>query len=88
MEETDRIVERWMELKKMQAEVEKKCEQYREKVEEHMKQNRVDQLFHKGLTITRVQSKRETISRKDLPEELWDRYHKTSLFTVLRVTKK
>ena len=79
------LIEKWLDLRQRRDELDKRCEKYRLMVQDHMRQNNLDVVQLGEHRITKSSMKRESISKKDVPQDLWDKYHKTSLYTVLRV---
>ena len=73
-------------------ELEKKYEKYRIIIQNSMEKDDLAELSHidkidpsKKYTIKKSTLHRETISKKDVPIHLWDQYHKTSSYTVIRL---
>lgn len=82
---------KFIETKNKLAELEKRHEKYRKLVEEHMNSNEISNISHNiddiSYTIKKSLSSRQTISKKDVPQDVWNRYCKTSSFSVISVSK-
>jgi hypothetical protein len=82
---------KFIETKHKIAELEKRHEKYRKIVEEHMNSNDLKNLSHSiddtSYTIKKSLSSRQTVCKKDVPPEVWERYCKTSSFSIISVTK-
>ena len=81
-----------IETKQKLAELEKRHERYRKTIEDHMKTNSISTIQHKvGLDsyqVKKMVSSRQSISKSDLPVDIWEKYAKTSTFVVIRVDKE
>lgn len=83
---------KFIESKQKLGEIEKRVEKYREMVDNYMKETGKDVLSHsigsEKYVIKRTSSSRETVCKKDLPSEIWQKYYKTSRFSVINISKK
>ena len=83
-------IEKFIETKTKLGELEKKHEKYRKIIEEHMISQNLSEIKHTNWKIKKTLSTRESISKKDLPPDIWEKYCKISRFTTiaLRATKE
>jgi hypothetical protein len=83
---------KFIESKQKLSEIEKRVDKYREIVDNYMKECGKDSLEHlmgsEKYVVKRTSSSRESISKKDLPPEIWQKYYKTSRFSVINISKK
>lgn len=82
---------KFIEIKIKLDELQKRYEKYRTVVEEHMKQDGINYIEHtvdnQKYKIQKSLMSRESISKKELPKEIWERYCKSSSYNTLRVSK-
>lgn len=87
----DSDLTKFIETKLKLDELQKRHDKYRKIIEEHMLQEGLTSLEHtvdnQKYKIKKSLMSRESISKKELPQEIWDRYCKSSSFTTLRATK-
>lgn len=84
----DETIEKFIEVKEKIAELEKRHERYREYIEKEMNKNDREELTYKNYLIKKSVMKRETLSKKDVPQKVWDECHKTVMYSVIRVVNK
>lgn len=86
------ILTKFIESKQRLSELEKKVEKYRTIVEKYMVDKDRSEIDHsidgEKYSIKKTMSQRTGISKKDLPSEIWDKYHSTSRFNIITVSKK
>lgn len=88
-------ITKWIETKQRLSELEKKHEKYRSIIQSAMEKDNLSELQHtdkadpsKKYVIKKSTLHRETISKNDIPVHLWEQYHKTSSYIVIRVCDK
>lgn len=86
-------VAKWLECRQKLDEYTRKVERYRAIVEQHMMDaglNRMTGYAHDGkpYKITLSTRSRESLSKKDVPPEVWEQYAKASRFRVLLATEE
>lgn len=83
---------KFIDSKQKLSEIEKRVEKYREIIDTYMKESGKDVLVHtigsEKYTIKRTCSSRESVAKKDLPSDIWQKYYKTSRFSVINISKK
>jgi macrodomain Ter protein organizer (MatP/YcbG family) len=80
-------IEKFIETKEKQAELEKRHEKYRKIIEEHMSSQGLTELKQGDITVRKTLSTRESVCKKDLPSDVWEKYCKHSRFTMITVRK-
>jgi hypothetical protein len=85
-------IAKWIDMKEKIAELEKKHEKYRNMIQDFMEKDNITELPYvdsnnKKYSIKKSILHRETLSKKDIPSHLWDQYHKTSSYTMLRLSE-
>lgn len=82
---------KFIETKNKLSELEKRHEKYRRLIEEYMNKNEISNISHNiddiSYNIKKTLSSRQTLSKKDVPQDIWNRYCKTSSFSVISVSK-
>ena len=82
---------KFIETKMKMDELQKRHDKYRKIVEEHMLQQGLTsiekQINGQNYKIKKSLLSRESISKKELPQDIWDKYCKSSSYTTLRITK-
>ncbi len=85
------IFDKFIETKEKLAELEKKYEKYRKMVEDLMIHDHTNLITHtyddQSYQIKKTLSARQSVSKADLPQEIWEKYAKTSTFHIIRVDK-
>lgn len=84
-------ISKFIETKLKMDELQKRHDKYRKIVEEHMLQQglvSIEQTVNgQNYKIKKSLLSRESISKKELPQDIWDRYCKSSSYTTLRISK-
>ncbi len=83
MEELNELLEKWNQAKDDLAKAEIKCDKYRTYVEKLMDSNSTDSLRGSVFSALRYEVTRESITKKDLPPEIWSRYAKSYTYPVI-----
>lgn len=81
-------IQKYIETKEKLSELEKKADKYRDYIEYYMKKDMLSEITYSNHIIKKYTITRETISKKDVPQHIWDEYHKTSTSTMIRILKK
>jgi hypothetical protein len=87
-EEIEELLNNWNKIKENISMLEKKMEQCKHTAEKLMDNNNTDKLDSKLYTLERRELNRTSISKKDLPEEIWNRFSKESFYNVFYLTQK
>lgn len=82
---------KFIETKLKLDELQKRHDKYRKIIEEHMIKEGLNMINHKidnqNYKIKKSLMSRESISKKELPQEIWDKYCKSSSYSTLRISK-
>ncbi|MDD4931764.1 MAG: hypothetical protein PHG66_06510 [Candidatus Colwellbacteria bacterium] len=81
-ERLDDLMKEWSKVKRNISELEDREKSIKALVTDIMKDENVDSLYTDSYNVVRKIQKRSTVSQKDLPEEIWRKYSKTSEFPV------
>jgi len=86
-QDIDRLLSNWFEAKQRISELEKKCEKYKAIADRIMNIRGEYSLKSKTLILSKHDTERQSISKKDLPKDIWNAYAKTSSFSTYRLTE-
>mmetsp|Transcript_63291 Transcript_63291/g.121917 ORF Transcript_63291/g.121917 Transcript_63291/m.121917 type:complete len:121 (+) Transcript_63291:78-440(+) len=84
--EIDGVLDKWNWAKGEEAAMKKKIEECKTKVEAFLVKAGVTNLQTAKYKIEKRMQQRESVSKKDLPADIWSQYAKTSEFAVLAFT--
>lgn len=91
MSDIESTIAKFIETKNKLEDLQKRHERYRKIIEEHMISEGIVELTQKidsdSYQIKKTLMTRETISKKELPKEVWDRYSKACSYSTIRVKK-
>jgi hypothetical protein len=87
-EDINSLLDKWYEAKQEISSLEKKIEKYKMYVEDIMNKRNIDILSSDKIIVQRKEQNRTTISKKDLPSDIWDRYCKELFYNVFYISKK
>jgi hypothetical protein len=78
-------IEDWYQLKRRLNDLEKRIDQNRDKIIKYMDENNVDTVLTEDLIVKRIDTERESISKKDIPADLWSKYSKKTKSHMYRI---
>ena len=86
--EIETLLDKWFSTKQEISKLESKCEKYKKCAEiilNNKNTNHISTDFHK---LTRKEISRSSISKKDVPKDIWNKYSKTQSFPVYYLSEK
>ncbi len=83
----EQLLMQWSKVKKDILELEEKEKKYKKLISNLMEDDNTDSLFSDTYVVKRRIQKRKTVSQKDLPVDIWERYAKQSEFPVFTLKK-
>jgi hypothetical protein len=83
----DNLLGNWFEAKQRISELEKKCDKYKIIADKIMNIKGEDSIKSKTLLLTKSDMERESLSKKNVPKDIWKTYAKTSSFSTYRLTQ-
>lgn len=86
-EDLEQLFSQWSKLKKTATELEEKEKQIKKAISNLMDDDETDSLFSDTYTVKRRIQKRRTLSQKDVPEDIWQKYSKEVKFPVYTLKK-
>jgi hypothetical protein len=80
----DELLKRWKEAKDEISELESKCEKYKRAVEKIMDSEDTNKLSSNSnsICVSRRILNRDTLSKKDVPKDIWEKYAKKLSYTA------
>jgi hypothetical protein len=91
MSDKEDNISKFIEIKLKLDELQKRHDKYRKIVEEHMIQQGLTSIEHtfnnQNYKIKKSILSRESISKKELPQDIWEKYCKSSSYSTLRISK-
>jgi hypothetical protein len=84
----EKILEKWHKYKGELAELEKKVQRYKDKVEKYMNSEQTNNLSSTNFLVSRVSCSKTTVSKKDVPDEVWNKYCKRSKYWMYTLKQK
>lgn len=85
-QDIEELLSNWFEAKQRLAELEKKCDKYKLMADRIMNIRGEDTLKTRNFKLTKSDMERETLSKKDVPKDIWNMYAKVSSFSTFRLT--
>jgi hypothetical protein len=74
------VLDKWYETKKEISELEKKLEKYKKIVDKYFDYNDINSISDNNFVLKRKEIIKNTVSKKDLPTEIWNKYSKESKY--------
>eukprot|EP00933_Yihiella_yeosuensis_P007022 TRINITY_DN111899_c0_g1_i1.p1 TRINITY_DN111899_c0_g1~~TRINITY_DN111899_c0_g1_i1.p1 ORF type:complete len:121 (-),score=44.34 TRINITY_DN111899_c0_g1_i1:150-512(-) len=79
----DAVVKKWNDAKKREQEAHKEIEACKTQIEAAMMKTGVEVIKTSHFEVTKRMQSRESVSKADLPKDIFEKYKKTSTFAVL-----
>lgn len=91
--ELSEIIDKFIDIKEKLSEMERKHEKYRKIISEWMTKSDLKNIRHKSdsgeiYVLKKTLMARQSVSKEDLPKEIWEKYAKTSTFHTIRVDRE
>lgn len=86
--DTDELLEKWFKTKSEISLLEKKCDKYKRCAEKIMEELDKNTISSSNYTLKKVDMSRNTISKNDVPSEIWNKYSKKSSFSSYYLNSK
>ena len=83
----DYLLDTWNETKKQIADLEKQLEKCKKAAERLMRKTGENELVSNHHVLTKKTMSRRTISKNDMPEQLWYKYSKECSYPAYYLTK-
>ena len=84
----DDLLDTWYKTKLQISLLEKKCDKYKKYCEKIMNNNEQNNISSTDYVLKRSQITRATVSKKDLPKDIWSKYSKESTFPIYYLIQK
>lgn len=86
--EIDKLLRKWNEAKLKIKELENTCDRYKKLSEKIMKKTGKDIIENSEFFLERRVIGKSTISKSDVPKDLWEKYSKKSSYPAFYLRKK
>ena len=87
-DDIENLLNKWYSAKQELSQLEKKIEKYKVLAENLMNKENTDEISSDNYILKRKELNRTTIGKKDLPEDIWDRYSKELFYNAFYISKK
>jgi hypothetical protein len=84
----EELLDSWYSAKEEIAKLEKMCDKYKNYCDKIMKKLEKDSLSSSKYILKKSEMTRSTISKKDLPKDIWNKYCNESSFPVFYLKLK
>ena len=84
---TDELLQRWDSAKKDLADVEARIEKYKKLAKKIMVKTGSNVIESSSYTLNRQEISRNSISKNDVPRDIWDKYSKSSSYDAYYLRK-
>ena len=84
----EELLEKWHKAKQEIALLEKKCEKYKRYSEKILNHLDVNNISTHDFTLKRVDITKATLSKKDVPKEIWNKYSNEVTYPVYYLKPK
>jgi hypothetical protein len=81
------LLEKWYDAKQQISELEDKIEKYKKIADNIMDHKNTDTLSCDKYTLSKKDMNKTSISKKDLPIEIWEKYSKESFYSAFYLSK-
>lgn len=81
-------VQSWYEAKEKASHFEKLAEKSKQKIISYMIDNSLDSIKTEDYIVSKRESSRESISKSDLPEDIWKKYHKSTSYSTYSIKER
>ena len=82
------VIQKYLEYKSKSSEIEKKLEKYKKLIKSFLKKSDLKKYESPIAIVTLQNAKKNTISKKDTPLDVWDKYSKETSYEILNVRSK
>ena len=87
-DDIENLLNKWYSSKQELSQLEKKIEKYKNIAENLMNKENSDVIISNNFILKRKELNRTTIGKKDLPQDIWDRYSKELSYNAFYISKK
>lgn len=87
-DDIENLLNKWYHSKQELSQLEKKIEKYKTIAENLMNKENTDVIKSDKYILQRKEMNRTTIGKKDLPEDIWNRYSKELFYNAFYISKK
>ena len=86
-EDIDNLLSKWYETKEEIALLENKCIKYKKLADKIMNDSEKNTIANSKYSLQRKQISKSTLSKNDVPSDLWDKYSKRTSYSAFYISK-
>jgi hypothetical protein len=82
------LLEHWMDVKNQLSDLELSLSKYKKLASKIMSKNDTTTLYSDNYVLQQRNISKKTLSKDDVPKEIWNKYAKTTTYTAYYLSKK
>jgi hypothetical protein len=87
-EDINELLEKWFNAKQNITSLEQQCEKYKKLADRIMNTKNTNTLSSNKFKVSRNKKTRSSLGKKDVPQNIWNSYSKTSTFNTFHLVQK
>lgn len=88
MDQIKEKVSEWYKMKEQASFFEKKADKLRSDIMDYMKEINIDSILTTDYIVKKKEMSRESVTKKDLPEDIWKKYCKQLNYETLTIKER
>lgn len=81
-------VSEWFKMKEQAAFFDKRANKLRNEIIEYMNEINIDSIMTSDYVVKKKEMSRESVTKKDLPQDVWDKYCKKLNYETLTIKER
>lgn len=81
------LLEKWHQAKQSISELETKCDKYKKLAEKILTTSGTSSISSSGYKLSKKNMSRETLAKKDVPNEVWNKYSRKVQYSAYYLTE-
>jgi len=82
------VINNWYKYKKDYDDLSKRIDRCKEIIKNYMDENNANIIVSDNHIVKRTKNYRESLNRKDIPEDIWSKYKKGNEYWLYKVSEK
>lgn len=87
-DDINNLLEHWMDVKNQLSDLELSLSKYKKLASKIMSKNDTTTLYSDNYVLQQRNISKKTLSKDDVPKEIWNKYAKTTTYTAYYLSKK
>ena len=88
IKDIEKDIEKYISIKEELSLLEKRAEKYKERIEKFMNQNNLNKIDNDKSFVTRTLTSRSTLSKQNVPKDIFEKYSTKTSYYVYNFKKK